>query len=119
DVGSGKTVVAALAAVMALNSGFQAALLAPTELLARQHAESILELLKPLGLDKGVGLLVGSLRPAQKKAAQLAIRSGVMRMAIGTHALLQDAVELNHLGLLVVDEQHRFGVEQRKKLLRT
>lgn len=117
DVGSGKTVVAALAAIMSLNAGCQAAFLAPTELLARQHAESIVELLRPLGLDKGVGLLVGSLKPAQKKAAHEAIKKGKMRFVIGTHALLQDAVELDNLGLLVVDEQHRFGVEQRKALL--
>lgn len=118
DVGSGKTVVAALAAVMALNAGYQAAVLAPTELLARQHADSILELLKPLKMDAHVGLLVGSLKPAQKKRAHAAIAAGSMRLVIGTHALLQDAVELKQLGLLVVDEQHRFGVEQRKQLLK-
>ncbi len=119
DVGSGKTVVAALAAVMAINAGYQAALLAPTELLARQHAESIVELMKPLGLEDGVGLLVGSLTAAQKETAHRAIKNGKMRFVIGTHALLQDKVELDNLGLLVVDEQHRFGVEQRKALLKT
>lgn len=118
DVGSGKTVVAALAAVMAIQAGYQAALLAPTELLARQHAESISELLKPLGLDKGVGLLVGSLKPAQKKAAQAALADGRIRLAVGTHALLQ-GLSLQNLGLLIIDEQHRFGVEQRKELLKS
>lgn len=118
DVGSGKTVVAALAAVMAVNAGYQAALLAPTELLARQHADSVSELLRPLKLDKYVGLLVGSLKAAQKKAAREAVASGKMSIIIGTHALLQEDVQPDRLGLLIVDEQHRFGVEQRKKLLK-
>ncbi len=118
DVGSGKTVVAALAAVMAVHAGYQVALLAPTELLARQHAEGITGLLKPLGLDAGVGLLVGSLKPAQKKAAQEALADGRIRLAIGTHALLQ-GLAVQNLGLVIIDEQHRFGVEQRKELLKT
>ena len=100
DVGSGKTVVAALAAVMVLRAGYQAALLAPTELLARQHAESVIELLKPLGLENGVGLLVGSLKAAQKKAAREAIYTGSMRFIVGTHALLQESVELEYVGSL-------------------
>lgn len=119
DVGSGKTVVAALAAIMALQAGYQVALLAPTELLARQHAESIVELLGPLGLSGEVGLLVGSLKPAEKKRAQDALGSGQMKFVIGTHALLQDAVTPRNLGLVIVDEQHRFGVEQRKSLLKS
>lgn len=119
DVGSGKTVVAALAAVMAMQAGYQAALLAPTELLARQHADSISHLLEPLGFDKSVGLLVGSLKPAQKKAAQEAFEQGKIKLIIGTHALLQERVRASKLGLIIIDEQHRFGVEQRKTLLRS
>lgn len=118
DVGSGKTAVAAMAAVMAVNAGYQVALLAPTEILARQHADSISELLKPLGLDKGVGLLVGSLKQAQKKRAQEALANGKIRFVIGTHALLQ-GLTMQNLGLVIVDEQHRFGVEQRKQLLKS
>ena len=117
DVGSGKTVVAAMAGVMALATGFQVALLAPTELLARQHAESISELLKPLKLDGAVGLLVGSLKSSQKKRAQDNLAEGKIRFAIGTHALLQ-GLQTQNLGLLIIDEQHRFGVEQRKQLLK-
>lgn len=116
DVGSGKTVVAAMAAVMAMQQGFQVALMAPTELLARQHAETIYELLKPLNLADEVSLLIGGLKPAQKKEAHSRIKSGDVRFIIGTHALIQDKVDMHRLGLVVVDEQHRFGVEQRKAL---
>lgn len=118
DVGSGKTVVAALAAAMTMQHGLQAAVLAPTELLARQHAEGIAELLKPFGLDNQVSLLVGSLKSSQKTLAHQAIKQGKVRLLIGTHALLQDKVELAELGLIIVDEQHRFGVEQRTILLK-
>lgn len=116
DVGSGKTVVAAMAAVMAMKQGFQVALMAPTELLARQHAETIHALLDPLGMAHEISLLVGGLKPTQKKAAQERIKSGEMRFIIGTHALIQDKVDMHRLGFVVVDEQHRFGVEQRKAL---
>lgn len=116
DVGSGKTVVATMAAVMAMKQGFQVALMAPTELLARQHAETIHGLLEPLGMADQLSLLVGGLKPAQKKAAQERIKSGDVRFMIGTHALIQDKVDMHKLGLVVVDEQHRFGVEQRKAL---
>lgn len=116
DVGSGKTVVAAMAAVMAMKQGFQVALMAPTELLARQHAETIHTLLDPLGMANEVNLLVGGLKPAQKKAAHERIKTGDVRFMIGTHALIQDKVDMHKLGLVVVDEQHRFGVEQRKAL---
>lgn len=116
DVGSGKTVVAAMAAVMAMRQGFQAALMAPTELLARQHAETLVELLRPLGYADEVVLLVGGLSTAQKKLAHDKIRSGEARLLVGTHALIQDKVDMHSLGLVVVDEQHRFGVEQRKAL---
>lgn len=116
DVGSGKTVVAAMAALMALRQGFQVAMMAPTELLARQHGETIFNLLKPLGMEKYVGLLVGSLGPAQKKIAHRRIKEGSIRFMIGTHALIQEKVDMHSLGLIIIDEQHRFGVEQRKKL---
>jgi len=116
DVGSGKTVVATMAALMALEQGYQVALMAPTELLARQHADTIHRLLTPLGYADQVGLLVGGLKPAQKKQAQERIASGQIRFIIGTHALIQSSVDMHKLGLIIVDEQHRFGVEQRKKL---
>lgn len=116
DVGSGKTVVAAMAALMALAQDFQVALMAPTELLARQHAETIFHLLQPLGLHDQVTLLVGGMKPAQKTAAHKAIQEGKARFIIGTHALIQDKVITSKLGLVIIDEQHRFGVEQRKTL---
>lgn len=116
DVGSGKTVVATMAALMAINQEFQVAFMAPTELLARQHAETIYNLLKPLSMEQQVGLLVGGLKPAQKKAAHEQISKGEMRFIIGTHALIQEKVDMHKLGLVVIDEQHRFGVEQRKAM---
>ena len=116
DVGSGKTVVAAMAAVMAVKQGFQVALMAPTELLARQHAETIHSLLQPLGMAESVSLLVGGLKPAQKAAAHKVINSGQVKFIIGTHALIAEKVDMHKLGLIIIDEQHRFGVEQRKKL---
>lgn len=116
DVGSGKTVVAAMAALMAMKQGFQVALMAPTELLARQHAETILDLLRPVGMDAAVSLLIGGLKPAQKKAAQAKVKSGDIQFIIGTHALIQEKVDMHKLGLIIVDEQHRFGVDERKKL---
>ncbi len=117
DVGSGKTVVAAMAAVMTMKQGFQVALMAPTELLARQHAETIHSLLMPLGMADKVSLLVGSLNTAQKKAAYEKITSGDLQFLIGTQALIQNKVDMHKLGLVVIDEQHRFGVDQRKTLL--
>jgi ATP-dependent DNA helicase RecG len=116
DVGSGKTVVATMAALMVLRSGMQVALMAPTELLARQHAETIHKLLLPLGLGDRVGLLVGSLKQAQKQAARDAITDGRCTFIIGTQALIQDSVFTKSLGLVIIDEQHRFGVDQRKQL---
>ena len=118
DVGSGKTVVAGMAALMAMNAGYQAALMAPTELLARQHAETLSDLLSATGHADVVSLLVGSLKPKQKRIAQERIASGHIRFIIGTQALLQDKVNLKNLGLLIIDEQHRFGVDQRKQLLK-
>lgn len=117
DVGSGKTVVAAMAAVMAIAQGFQVALMAPTELLARQHAETLFKLLDPLGMAEEVGLLVGGLKPTQKAAAQKRIASGDMHFVVGTHALITEKVDMQKLGLVIIDEQHRFGVQQRKALL--
>jgi ATP-dependent DNA helicase RecG len=116
DVGSGKTVVAVMAAMMAMRQGFQVALMAPTELLARQHAESLVEMLQPLGFGQTVGLLVGGLKPAQKKQMHERIKAGDVQLIVGTHALIQDKVDMHKLGLVIVDEQHRFGVEQRKAL---
>lgn len=116
DVGSGKTVVATMVALMALEQGYQVAFMAPTELLARQHAETIYKLLQPLGYKSQVGLLVGSLKPAEKVQAQKRIASGDIRFIVGTHALIQQKVDMQKLGLVIIDEQHRFGVEQRKKL---
>lgn len=116
DVGSGKTVVATMAALMAIREGFQAAFMAPTELLARQHAETIYKLLEPLGMGHQVGLLVGGLKPAQKTAAHKSIKSGDIKFIIGTHALIQEKVDMHKLGLIIIDEQHRFGVEQRKAI---
>lgn len=116
DVGSGKTVVATMAALMALKHGLQVALMAPTEILARQHADTIYKLLEPLGLNDKVGLLIGGLSPKAKLEAQKNIKNGKIQFIIGTHALVQQKVGMNKLGLIIVDEQHRFGVEQRKKL---
>ena len=116
DVGSGKTVVAAMAALMAIEQGFQVAFMAPTEILARQHAETLLNLLGNVGYGDQVGLLLGSLTPAQKKTAHQKIADGTIRLIVGTHALISEKVDMHKLGLIVIDEQHRFGVGQRKKL---
>lgn len=120
DVGSGKTLVAVMAALMVLHDtsrSHQVAFMAPTELLARQHAESLYKLLQPIGLESVVGLLVGGLSPAQKRQAQANIAAGRVRLLVGTHALIQDKVDTRNLELIVIDEQHRFGVEQRKQLM--
>ena len=114
DVGSGKTVVAALAAARAIESGFQAALMAPTEILAEQHFRKVAEWLAPLGVH--IEWLAGRLAPAAKRAAQDAISSGSSQLIVGTHALIQEAVAFGRLGLAIVDEQHRFGVAQRLAL---
>ena len=113
DVGSGKTVVAAMAAAMVMRQGMQAALMAPTELLARQHAETMHKLLEPLGLAHQVCLLVGGLTAPEKKLAHQRIALGDARFMVGTQALIQDKVDVHKLGLVIVDEQHRFGVDQR------
>ncbi len=117
DVGAGKTVVATMAALMALAQDMQVALMAPTELLARQHAETIHQLLQPLGRASSAVLLVGSMTSLQKEHARAAISSGQAGFIIGTHALIQESVDMHKLALVVIDEQHRFGVEQRKTLM--
>lgn len=116
DVGSGKTVVAAMAALMAIERGYQAAIMAPTEILARQHAETLFNLLNGIGRGERVGLLVGSLPPPQKQLTQAKIADGEIKLIIGTHALIAEKVDMHNLGLIIIDEQHRFGVDQRKKL---
>jgi ATP-dependent DNA helicase RecG len=116
DVGSGKTVVAVLAAIGAMQSGFQVAFMAPTEILANQHAASLHELLISVGYHEKMLLLTGSMSAKQKQSAYDSIASGEAQLIVGTHALFQEKVIFHKLGLLIVDEQHRFGVEQRKKL---
>jgi ATP-dependent DNA helicase RecG len=117
DVGSGKTVVAAMASLMAIAAGYQVALMAPTEILARQHLETICSLFKPIGLESAVGLLVGSHTSKTKAAIVQRIGSGEIKLIVGTHALIQEGVDMKRLGLVIIDEQHRFGVEQRQKLM--
>ncbi|MFZ6752270.1 ATP-dependent DNA helicase RecG [Undibacterium sp. Dicai25W] len=114
DVGSGKTIVAALAAAQAIDNGYQAALMAPTEILAEQHFRKIAAWLEPLGVK--TAWLTGSLKKKEKDAANALISSGEAQLVIGTHALIQDTVQFKKLGLVIVDEQHRFGVSQRLNL---
>lgn len=114
DVGSGKTIVAALAACQAIDAGYQAALMAPTEILAEQHFRKLSGWLEPLGVP--VVWLAGSLKSKAKREAVARAESGEARLVIGTHALIQDGVRFANLGLAVVDEQHRFGVAQRLAL---
>jgi ATP-dependent DNA helicase RecG len=125
EVGSGKTIVAVLAMLQMVDAGYQCALLAPTEVLAAQHLRSICDVLGPLAMGGQLGgadnatrvaLLTGSMTAAQKKQVRAEIVSGQAGIVIGTHALLQDAVDFHNLGMVVVDEQHRFGVEQRDQL---
>lgn len=115
DVGSGKTVVAGLAARQAASHGFQTALMAPTEILASQHAETLDKLLAPFGVR--VGLLVGSLKGKARQTLYEQIANGEVDVVVGTHAVIQDKVSFKKLGFVVIDEQHRFGVDQRQKLL--
>ncbi|MDR2805540.1 MAG: ATP-dependent DNA helicase RecG [Dysgonamonadaceae bacterium] len=114
DVGSGKTLVALLSLLLALDNGFQGAIMAPTEILATQHYETICQLLAGLGIE--VALLTGSTRKKQRETMLPRIQNGEIQILIGTHALIEDTVEFKNLGLVVVDEQHRFGVAQRAKL---
>ncbi|MSR07554.1 MAG: ATP-dependent DNA helicase RecG [Gemmatimonadetes bacterium] len=115
DVGTGKTVVALFAMLLAAENGYQAVFMAPTELLAEQHARTIGELLAPLGMEPA--LLVGRLRDAEKAALRRQIAEGEAPVVIGTHALIEDTTGFKRLGLVVIDEQHRFGVEQRAALI--
>jgi ATP-dependent DNA helicase RecG len=114
DVGSGKTAVAACCMLAAVRSGYQAAMMAPTEILAEQHSVNLRTLFEPLGIE--VDLLVGKLTATQKRKAAERAASGVSHIAVGTHALIQEGVSFHRLGLVIVDEQHRFGVLQRKAL---
>lgn len=115
DVGSGKTVVAGMAASLAAHRGFQSAIMAPTEILATQHAETLYKLLEPFGIN--VGLLTGSVKAAARKGLYESIESGDIQIIVGTHALIQDKVVFHKLGFVAIDEQHRFGVAQRQRLL--
>jgi ATP-dependent DNA helicase RecG len=125
EVGSGKTIVSVLAMLQMVDAGYQCALLAPTEVLAAQHLRSINDVLGPLAMGGQLGgqdnatrvaLLTGSMSAAQKKQVRVEVAGGEAGIVVGTHALLQDAVEFHKLGMVVVDEQHRFGVEQRDQL---
>ena len=114
DVGAGKTIVAVFAALLAMENGFQAALMAPTELLAEQHFRTIGRLLSPLGIEPV--LVVGGLKAAARRAAASRLAEAGPVLAVGTHALVQESAQFARLGLAIIDEQHRFGVEQRKAL---
>ncbi len=114
DVGSGKTIIAVLSMVKAIAAGYQTAFMAPTEILAEQHYGNIKKYMEPLGIK--VGLLTGSLTPSNKKKVLEELKSGEINCVIGTHALIQKGVEFNKPGLVITDEQHRFGVRQRSVL---
>jgi ATP-dependent DNA helicase RecG len=116
DVGSGKTVIAAMCALMAMEQGFQVAFMAPTEILARQHADTLFKLLNSVDYGNHVGLLIGGMTTKQKEQARERIARGDIKLIIGTHALITEKVDMHKLGLIIIDEQHRFGVDQRKKL---
>ncbi|MDX2105089.1 MAG: ATP-dependent DNA helicase RecG [Candidatus Melainabacteria bacterium] len=114
DVGSGKTIVAILACLVAIENGFQVAVMAPTEILAEQHYRQFQNFLTPLGLN--TVLVIGKQGAKQRREIHQALYNGQAHIAVGTHALLEDAVEFQNLGLIVIDEQHRFGVKQRARL---
>jgi len=114
DVGSGKTIVALMAMLIALDNGFQSCLMAPTEILANQHFNGLTELAKDLNIN--IKILTGSTKTAERKIIHEALENGSLHILIGTHALLEDKVQFKNLGLAIIDEQHRFGVEQRSKL---
>ncbi len=115
DVGSGKTIIAALALLLAVKNGYEGAIMVPTEVLAKQHFESLSEVLAPFGVQ--CGLLVGSMTAKEKKEAYKRIKNHEIDVIIGTHALIQEKVEYDKLGLVITDEQHRFGVRQRESLM--
>jgi ATP-dependent DNA helicase RecG len=114
DVGSGKTIVALMSVLLAIDNDFQACLMAPTEILATQHYNGILELVKDLNIN--VRLLTGSVKTAQRRVIHQELENGSLHLLIGTHAVLEDKVKFKNLGLAIIDEQHRFGVAQRSKL---
>ena len=114
DVGSGKTIVAFMSMLLALDNGFQACLMAPTEILANQHFIGLSELAEPMNLN--IKILTGSTKIAQRRIIHEELENGSLHILIGTHALLEDKVKFKNLGLAIIDEQHRFGVEQRSKL---
>ncbi len=114
DVGSGKTVVALMSMLLAAGNGYQACLMAPTEILAQQHFKTISQLMK--GMDIKIELLTGSTKTAKRKTIHESLKDGSLSMMVGTHALIEDSVEFQNLGLVIIDEQHRFGVAQRAKL---
>ncbi len=116
DVGSGKTVVALLVASISVSAGFQAALMAPTEILARQHFKTLREMGKPAGIE--VTLLIGGQRKKERETVLAAIENGSSQLVVGTHALIQENVVMDKLALVIIDEQHRFGVEQRGKIIK-
>ena len=114
DVGSGKTMVAMLSALVAIENGYQSAIMVPTEILAEQHYLNCKKYLEPLGVT--VGLLTGSMKTAERKQTFEMLKNGLIQMVVGTHALIQDEVVFKNLGLVTIDEQHRFGVHQRSQL---
>jgi len=114
DVGSGKTLVAVLTILLSIDNGFQACLMAPTEILANQHFKTIVNFLNPLGIN--IALLTGSVKKSDRKIIHESLENGKLNILVGTHALLEDKVKFKNLGLAIIDEQHRFGVAQRAKL---
>ena len=114
DVGSGKTLVALMSALIAIDNGYQACLMAPTEVLAQQHFKGLSKLLAPSGVS--IGLLTGSTKTKERRELLAQLSCGDLKILVGTHALIEDTVEFQNLGIAIIDEQHRFGVEQRSKL---
>ena len=114
DVGSGKTIVATMSMLLAMDNGFQACLMAPTEILARQHYQGIAELLEPLNIS--VAILTGTVKGKERKAILAGLADGSISIVVGTHAIIEDSVQFHNLGLAVIDEQHKFGVGQRARL---
>ncbi len=116
DVGSGKTLVALMASLVAIDNKFQAAIMVPTEILAEQHYQNAKKFLEPLGIT--IGLLTGSMKQSERNQTYEMLKNGMIQIVVGTHALIQDEVEFHNLGLAIIDEQHRFGVHQRSQLKR-
>ncbi len=114
DVGSGKTLVALMSMLIALDNGFQSCMMAPTEILANQHLSTLSRMTE--GLDIRIGLLTGSTPAAKRRELHAQLQAGEMNILVGTHALIEDPVMFKNLGLVIIDEQHRFGVAQRAKM---